>query len=642
MKTIILPILAMCMSFSVYSQNAKLVKGVPASVKAKPIKVQPVSISIDNEVPYSLEMQLNASSVDTRMHSVSTFTEATIGNTRYDLQSNRSTGKRITNNGDGTLSAVWNFTPDGGTNGVDRGTGYNYFDGTNWGPAPTARLEPIRTGFTNIDYSLGGGEFVCAHTGVHGMLRTHRATKGLGPWDTTTVGSFNLLTNQADVWSRMAVGGPNGNTMHVIVNSQGTGTTPVLNQSGPLTYSRSLDGGLTWVDDHIQIPGTDASFMYGVGAEEYHIDARGNIVAVVTGGFTNDVVLFKSLDDGATWTRTVVLPFPLGQPYDQTTMNTDTTGDGIGEIIETNAGDVTVTIDNNNLCHVAFGHMFIYQDSGDFRESLFPDDNTGLYYWNEGMITPIIIAAAEDFNGNSFIDIPSPLDTVNDVGYGFYNIGFIGQPSIGFDASNNVYIAYSAIDERADTTKWTKAMRHIFLITSFDGGSTWSSSYTLNPNPDGFYIEAVWPSIATLVDNCVHVVYQRDSVPDTSITEVPPGGPFQGPNAFNPSNIIYVCVPVSELTSLNQNIRPNNEWISDNYPNPVKDFTTINVSLTETSDVTLEITNTIGQLKYSTKQNALAAGSHSIKIDVSHLDAGIYFYTVSAVDKKVSKKMVVE
>jgi hypothetical protein len=57
--------------------------------------------------------------------------EEQIGDTRYDNQSNASIPNRIYFYEDGTIGATW-------TRGMldpmfsDRGTGYNYFDGTEW------------------------------------------------------------------------------------------------------------------------------------------------------------------------------------------------------------------------------------------------------------------------------------------------------------------------------------------------------------------------------------------------------------------------------------------------------------------------------------------------------------------------------
>ncbi len=646
MRKLLLFGLAASISFTVQAQNSKVkfapgVKAYPVSGIVKPQTAQKATVAMDNDVPYRIRPEVAATpSHSNGMKSMVTFTEEIIGNSVYDLQSNRGTAKRISNNGDGTLSAAWTFTPVGGSNGVDRGTGYNYYNGTSWNTTPAARIEPIRTGFTNIDYTAAGGEWVVAHTGAQGLLSSHRATKGTGAWDTISVGSFNLLPSQADVWARFAVGGAAGNSIHVIVNSQGTGTTPVLGQNGPLTYSRSTDGGATWVDNHIQIPGTGAAFMAGVGAEEYHIDARGDVIAIVTSGFTNDVSLFKSLDNGATWTKTQVFAFPLGQPFDDATMNTDTTGDGIGEQIETNAGDATVTIDNNNVCHVAWGHMVVSEDVGAAGVSFFPTDDTGILYWHEGMAAPMIIASVEDFNGNGQIDIPTPVDTVNDNGFGNYNVGAIAQPSIGVDAANNIYIAYSAFDERADTTAWQQIMRHIFVVSSNNGGANWSWPYTLNPSPDGDFQEGAWPSVASVVDGDVHIYYQRDPAPGHSLSN---NATQAANNLLSPSDQIYVRLPVTVL-GLNDNnsAATSSDWVSSNYPNPVKDFTSINVQLTKTSDVTLEVTNMVGQLMFTERQTALAAGTHSITLNLSNLDAGVYFYNITAGDQKVSRKMIVE
>ncbi len=646
MKKLLLFALAVSVSLTVNSQTSRTAAGVKnysVSVKMKPMKAENATTAVDNQVPYRLgplPAVKNHSHYSSRTSS--TFVETLIGKTIYDLQSNRGTAKRISNNLDGTLSAVWTMTPIGGSNGVDRGTGYNYYDGTTWGPIPTVRIDPIRVGFVNIDWTPQAGEWTCAHTGAQGLMCDHRPVKGTGPWDTTFVGTSNLLANQADVWARFALGGANGISVHAIVNSQGTGTTPVLAQNGPLTYSRSTDGGMTWVDDHIQIPGTDSSFMAGVGAEEYHIDARGDVVAVVTGGFTNDVVLFKSLDNGATWSRRVVSAFPLGQPYDAATQNTDTTGDGIGEQIESNAGDVTVTIDNNNMCHLAWGHMVVSEDAGATNESFFPTDPTGILYWNENMgaSAPIVIAAPQDFNGNGKIDIATNPNDTTDPGFGVYNVGLAGQPSIGIDANNRVFVAYSALDERADTTAWQESFKHIFVVGSPDGGATWSAPFTVNPSPDGDFQEAVWPSVATVVsNNCIHIVYQRDPAPGHTL------GANAGQvanNQLSPSDIIYVCVAPSEVLGVKEHNTASNDWVSANHPNPVNGFTTIDVTLTKTSDVSLEITNTLGQVVYSEKHNGTNAGVMSIRVDATHFDAGVYFYTVTAGDQKVSRKMIVE
>jgi hypothetical protein len=66
-------------------------------------------------------------------------TETVIGTSTYDLQSNACVQNRILVHDDGTISAGWTMSQQYNTSYPDRGTGYNFFDGTTWGAQPTDR-----------------------------------------------------------------------------------------------------------------------------------------------------------------------------------------------------------------------------------------------------------------------------------------------------------------------------------------------------------------------------------------------------------------------------------------------------------------------------------------------------------------------
>ena len=70
--------------------------------------------------------------------------EDIIGNTWYDMQTNGAIDPRLTVYPDGVMAGVW---IRGTTNSNDRGTGYNYYNGTTWGPSPSSRIENDRTGW---------------------------------------------------------------------------------------------------------------------------------------------------------------------------------------------------------------------------------------------------------------------------------------------------------------------------------------------------------------------------------------------------------------------------------------------------------------------------------------------------------------
>jgi len=80
--------------------------------------------------------------------------------------------------------------------------------------------------------------------------------------------------------------------------------------------------------------------------------------------------------------------------------------------------------------------------------------------------------------------------------------------------------------------------------------------------------------------------------------------------------------------------------VGQNFPNPFTGTTTINVNLTKAETVTLNVTNSIGQV-VATKVVKGTAGKNEITVDGSSLTAGIYFYTVVAGDSKVTRKMSV-
>ncbi len=609
MKKILLLTMTVLFSLSANSQtqnNLAGIKGKPASVKMKPMKAQTATTGDKIYVREPMHPILQRNSYNT--HTSSTFTETILGLTQYDFQSYRSVGRRISNNGDGTLSTVWAFDWV-----LNHGIGYNYYDGTNWNIAPGNITTNSQSSFPTIDLGTSG-EFITFSEYGNGVQLGQRITKGIGPITKSSIGS-----GAGDPGTRFALGGVTGDTIHVVTK---TGIT--------LDYSRSIDGGLTWIDDHIQIPGTGPAFMYGVGPEEFNIDARGDVVAVVIGGYTNDVVLLKSIDGGVTWTRTLILPFPLGPLYNPASMNTDTTGDGLGEMISSNAGDVTVTIDNNNICHVAFSHMFVVEDIGDTIISYYPADNTGLNYWHEGMISPVTITSAEDFDGNGFINIPiNPFDST-ETGFGLYNIGLVGQPSIGIASDNNIYIAYSAIDERADTTAWKTAMRHIFITGSSDGGNTWSYSSTINPSPDGDFQEAVWPSVATLVDSLIHIIYQRDLAPGHSLSN---NTTQAANNILYPSEIVYAGVLANTIVNINE----TSIGLSaiDVFPIPSANFCYITaLSFTKATLFLYDIT---GQILMKENFN------DKLSLNISTLSAGMYFLDiVDSKERRVKGKIIRE
>jgi hypothetical protein len=82
--------------------------------------------------------------------------------------------------------------------------------------------------------------------------------------------------------------------------------------------------------------------------------------------------------------------------------------------------------------------------------------------------------------------------------------------------------------------------------------------------------------------------------------------------------------------------------VSQNYPNPFNGTTSFSVSLVKSADLSVIVTNIVGQKVSEINMGTVTAGSHTINLDATKLTSGIYFYTVKAGEGSVTKKMIVE
>ena len=78
------------------------------------------------------------------------------------------------------------------------------------------------------------------------------------------------------------------------------------------------------------------------------------------------------------------------------------------------------------------------------------------------------------------------------------------------------------------------------------------------------------------------------------------------------------------------------------YPNPASDVVSVKVSLNNTSKVNCEIKNLIGQDVRSENLGVVSTGEKVISFDVSDLETGIYFFTLTADGNSYTKKFVVK
>lgn len=86
----------------------------------------------------------------------------------------------------------------------------------------------------------------------------------------------------------------------------------------------------------------------------------------------------------------------------------------------------------------------------------------------------------------------------------------------------------------------------------------------------------------------------------------------------------------------------SNANVSQNYPNPFKANTQINLTLNKAASVSVEVYNMVGQKVIAMPARNLQAGNHILDINAGNLNAGIYTYSVIANGERVSRKMTVK
>lgn len=113
-----------------------------------------------------------------------------------------------------------------------------------------------------------------------------------------------------------------------------------------------------------------------------------------------------------------------------------------------------------------------------------------------------------------------------------------------------------------------------------------------------------------------------------------------GTNSTWQLDVALAVYPVIDFV-VGVNEQNTNVLSLSNIPNPAKDNTMIHYELKETSNVEFSLFDVTGKKLSTLKQGVQSSGSHQFKFDASNLSSGVYFYTISAGDYKMTSKMTV-
>ncbi|MBN3035133.1 MAG: T9SS type A sorting domain-containing protein [Bacteroidales bacterium] len=617
MKKVLLIVMAMAMGFWGYTQKNA---GVPA-------EMQKLSRKALNTAPLDgSETLMNGQVAPYKAATV--FDESEIGQTFYDLQSNKTVSNRIYYFDDGTIGTVWTYGMEATTYN-DRGAGYNYFDGTAWGPWPTARVEGEKCGWPAYGPLGEDGEIIVSHNAIDNALINKRDVKGTGTWQESY---FAPPAGIAKItWPKIAISGVNHDVMHLFIQLR----EEFGGQGTPYTYSRTADGGVTWEVNHQIIDLIGPSYYLEHAADEMAIaEPRAGVVAFVLVNAWHDLVLMKSSDEGDTWVKTIIWEHPYPFFDWNTTITTDT--------IWCPDHSGAIALDSDGMAHIVFGLGRVAHTEVGTTYSYWPYTD-GIVYWNETM--PAFEAAnqhralayenlvedvnyigwTQDVNNNGIIDFLPDLLT-------YRTLGICTMPVIGIDDLNRVFVAYASTTETYDNGTYN--YKHIWVRTSPDNGTTWGDFIDLNTDLIHIFDECIYPLMAPNSDDYVHMFYNIDATPGLGLDDDHP---------HQQNKEVYVKLKKDDIVGIGEPTPVQTQvFVSQNYPNPFRSISYVQVETGARTPLSLEVYNLMGQMVYRTDAGMVSAGTHRLTIQADKLQPGVYFYTVSTVDYEVTRKMMVE
>jgi len=652
-----------------------------SEIANKPVKMAP-RVMLGTETAPAMNFNQEVMTKATRTHSSRDFEETQIMTTGYDLQSNSALGNRIATWDDGSAAVVMTWDNSGTTSFSNRGTGYNFYDGTAFGEEPIERIEDAYAGWPSIT-AIGEGEIVASHYGskVH-MFK--RDVKGEGEWN-------NIYNSEINVtWPRVATTG-NGQYVHLVCDEQVTTFTPSRSY---VYYARSTDGGQTFSElAYPPMVDVEDMYRYEISADDYVIATNGDNIAILFGSVNYDLFYIISHDNGETWEKQIIWNYPYGHSVDW--MEHDYT-------VETDSiwapdGSHSIAIDDNGVVHVAFSLIrWVPQATTD------PDFSPGAYtywpytdgiiYWNSEFVNEqggheipnfgdwsgdvnfpdmvyngtngisntlnaeriwamagengyqnLYVITAPDENGDGDVDFT---DYWNNTDYHYRSHCISTMPGISIDEQGNMIIVYSTLSEERINAEAGHHYRSAYVTVKDQAGNWFENGYNLSSTFMHQYSE-VYPTTANPngQNGSFWIAYSEDGNIGLYLDYT--ANENNNNNGVLTENFIYAV----KLTPSAEDL-PGYDGVGENeavnpmtavrvYPNPATDVLNIEVNASQSSAMSINVFNIMGQKVMESNVN-INAGINTPTINTADFASGIYFVTVKANGFENTMKFIVK
>jgi hypothetical protein len=554
------------------------------------------------------------------------FDNTIIGTTWYDSQTYANIMQRVWAFPDGTIGATWQSSDPNAS--LDRGTGYNYFDGTEW-QVPTMHLgSDARTGWPSYAPWGPNGEILCHYHFIpnEGPIKFFkRETKGEGEWIETVL---DPPDGYAIVWHSMITSGENNEYIHLLAYTWSEGVQ-YEGQDNALLYYRSSDGAETWEIDAIIIDGLGADYFATINSLSYAwANPVGETIAFTYGFDIYGGRVFKSYDNGDTWEIIEAVESVL-DPVDPPADSPD---------IPCGSGSSACVIDSQENVHVVFTRAKRYLQEGDEYVYLYVD---GLIYWNETMpvldttiISSYTLEYLEDAGNLCGWVIPGDTTFTIVEGQPHYWNGLVAYPQMAIDAEDNIFVTSSFLSPAHDNFEFI--YRHIQYNSTFDLGNSWGEPRDLTASVIYIFSECAFPAMAPFIYEDVLVLFQEDPYPGMFEWVDPPN------HDAVENNMMFMSIDKELLgVGIGENLEASSIEMYL-YPNPATEEIFLQLEIEETSTVKITMLDQVGRTVISDDLGRCSDGTVMHMLEVSTLAPGVYFVQAKVGNKSATRKVVVQ
>ena len=674
MKKVLFMSLALAVGMTGFAQKVIVKKGDIANQSVK----MSARVLKGNEAPAMNFGQQEVMTKASEHRALRGYDEYQIMTTYYDLQSNSALGNRIATWDDGTAAFVMTWDNSGSTSFGNRGTGYNYFNGEEFGEEPESRVEPVFSGWPSIT-AAGNGEILASHANSKVHLYK-RDTKGEGEWNPIYDSEITCT------WPRVATT-HNGQYVHLIVDEQVTSYTPSRSYA---YYARSTDGGATFSEmAYPPLVDVEGDYNYAISADDYVMATNGDNIAILFAANTYDLFYILSHDNGETWEKQTIWNFPYGHAVDWEngtyTVETDS--------IWAPDGSSSIAIDNNGTVHVAFGlTRWVPSEDHDGSYTYWPYTD-GLVYWNSNYTNEqgtheilnfgewsgdvnfpemnlngtngisntlnaeriwamagadnyqnLYVISAPDENGDGVVDFTDAWDNTN---FHYRTHCQTTMPGISIDENGNMIIVYSTLSENRVNTEANHHFRSAYVTGRDYSGAWFENCYNLSA--DFMHeLSEVYPTTAAPNGNngSFWVAYSEDANIGLYLDYT------SGTNNNNMGMLTENYIYAVKITPSPEDIGMEGWAVEEHnavnpmtatrvYPNPATDVLNLEVNASQSSEMNVSVFNIMGQKVMEQNVN-LTTGVNTTGISTADLNSGIYFVTVKANGFENTMKFIVK